>query len=174
MSPPHLAIAAAQRNIASPAAAALNFAGIGEATTMNDRLIGTWKLVSVKARDLDSGEESDAWGPDPDGYINYGPDGRMIVINTRSGRTKPTGATPTPQEAAELFQGMLAYAGSYTVNGDEVTHHVDISWNEAWTGQDMVRIARFDGDRVHLSTRPSPDPVNGRIGVRTMTWEKLK
>jgi hypothetical protein len=98
----------------------------------------------------------------------------MIVINTRSGRTKPTGATPTPQEAAELFQGMLAYAGSYTVNGDEVTHHVDISWNEAWTGQDMVRIARFDGDRVHLSTRPLPDPVNGRISVRTMTWEKLK
>ena len=32
---------------------------------MTDRLIGTWKLVSVKARDLDSGEERDAWGPNP-------------------------------------------------------------------------------------------------------------
>ena len=141
---------------------------------MTDKLIGTWKLVSVKARDLDSGEERDVWGPNPGGYITYGPDGRMMVINTRSGRRKPKGPTPTPQEAAELFQGMLAYAGSYTVNGNEVTHHVDIAWNEGWCGSDMVRIARFDGERVHLSTRPSPDPVNGRMSVRTMTWEKLK
>jgi hypothetical protein len=97
----------------------------------------------------------------------------MMVINTRGGRPKPKGMTPTPQEAAELFQGMLAYAGSYTVNGNEVTHHVDVAWNEAWNGTDMVRIAKFDGDRVHLSTRPSPDPVNGRMSVRTMTWQKL-
>jgi hypothetical protein len=140
---------------------------------MNDRLIGTWKLVSVVARDVATGEERDAWGPNPDGYINYGPDGRMIVINTRSGRKAPVGAAPTREEAAELFQGVLAYAGRYTVDGNEVTHHVDISWNQAWTGQDMVRVARFDGERVHLATRPSPDPVNGRMSVRTMTWEKL-
>jgi hypothetical protein len=141
---------------------------------MNDRLIGTWKLISVKARDLDSGEERDVWGPNPGGFINYAPDGRMMVINTRSGRTRPKGPAPTPQEAADLFQGMLAYAGSYTVNGNEVTHHVDVAWNEAWNGSDMLRIATFDGDRVHLSTRPSPDPVNGRMSVRTMIWEKLK
>ena len=141
---------------------------------MNDRIIGTWKLVSVKARDLDTGEERDAWGPNPEGFINYGPDGRMIVINARSGRARPKGAMPTVAEAAELFQGLLAYAGRYSVDGDTVTHHVDISWNEAWTGQDMVRIAKFDGDRVQLSTRPSPDPVNGRMSVRTMTWQKIK
>ena len=114
------------------------------------------------------------WGPNPVGYINYAPDGRMMVINARSGRAKPKSAAPTPQEAADLFQGMLAYAGSYTVNGNEVTHHVDVSWNEAWTGASMVRVAAFDGDRVHLSTKPTPDPVNGRMSVRTMTWEKLK
>ncbi len=141
---------------------------------MDGKLVGTWKLVSVRTRDLDSGEERDLWGPDPGGYIMYGPDGHMMVINTRSGRPRPKGPTPTPQEAAELFQGMLAYAGRYSVNGDEVTHHVDVAWNEAWNGSDMVRTATFDGDRVHLSTRPSHDPVNGRMSVRTMTWEKVK
>jgi hypothetical protein len=141
---------------------------------MDQRLIGTWKLVSVKARDLDSGQKRDAWGANPVGYINYAPDGRMMVINARSGRAKPKGPAPTPQEAADLFQGMLAYAGTYSVKGNEVTHHVDVSWNEAWTGTDMLRIATFDGERVHLSTRPTPDPVTGRMSVRTMTWEKLK
>ncbi len=140
---------------------------------MNERLIGTWRLLAVVAEDVATGEKRDIWGADPQGYINYGPDGRMIVINARQGRKKPAGLAPTPEEAAELFQGVLAYAGTYTVNGDEVTHHVDISWNEAWTGTDQVRLARFDGDRVHLSTRPNPDPVDGRMSVRTMTWEKL-
>ena len=81
---------------------------------MNDQLIGTWKLVSVKARDLESGEERDVWGPNPQGYINYGPDGRMMVINTRGGRTKPKTHAPTPQEAADLFQGRRGAAPTWS------------------------------------------------------------
>jgi Lipocalin-like domain len=148
----------------------------GEHFTMSvkDRMIGTWKLIGTIVEDLNTGEKSKAWGDDPEGFINYGPDGRMIVINTRAGRKKPAGAVPTPEEAAELFKTMLAYAGTYTVDGDVVTHHVDISWNEAWTGTDQVRTARFDGDRVHLSTAPSPDLASGKMSIRTMSWEKLK
>ena len=73
-----------------------------------------------------------------------------------------------------MFRSVLAYAGTYTIEGNKVTHHVDISWNEVWTGTHQTRIARFDGDRVHLSTKPTPDPVDGRLSVRTMTWEKMK
>jgi hypothetical protein len=138
------------------------------------RLIGTWKLVSVINEDVATGSKVDYFGPNPDGYINYGPDGRMIVINVRSDRRRPKGASPTPEEAVALFRSVLAYAGTYTIEGNEVTHHVDISWNEVWTGTKQTRIARFDGDRVHLSTKPTPDPVDGRMSVRTMTWTKLK
>jgi hypothetical protein len=141
---------------------------------IRQRLIGTWRLVSVVNEDLATGEKSDYFGPDPQGYINYGPDGRMIVINTRSDRRRPRGPAPTAEEAAELFRGLIAYAGTYSVNGNEVTHHVDISWNEAWTGTNQTRIAHFEGDRVHLSTKPTPDPVDGRMSVRTMIWEKVK
>jgi len=140
---------------------------------MDDRLIGTWRLVSTVSEDLTTGEKSNTWGPNPSGYINYGPDGRMIVINTGSDRKKPAGAAPTDQESLALFRSCLAYAGTYTVDGNEVTHHVDISWNEAWTGTKQVRVATFDGNRVRLSTRPTPDPVSGRMSVRTITWEKL-
>ena len=145
-----------------------------ENQTTRARLIGTWKLVSVINEDVATGKKSDYFGPNPDGYINYGPDGRMIVINTRTDRKKPAGASPTPAEAADLFKSVLAYAGTYTIEGNKVTHHVDISWNEAWSGTHQTRIARFDGDRVHLSTQPTADPVNGRRSVRTMTGEKMK
>jgi Lipocalin-like domain len=138
------------------------------------RLIGTWKLVSVINHDIASGQKSDYFGPHPAGFINYGPDGRMIVINARSNRQRPKGPSPTPQEALDLFRSVLAYAGTYTIEGNEVTHHVDCSWNESWTGTHQTRTARFEDDRVHLSTKPTPDPVDGRLSVRTMTWEKVK
>jgi hypothetical protein len=145
-----------------------------ENDTTRARMIGTWKLVSVVNEDVSTGQKTDFFGPNPAGYINYGPDGRMIVINARSDRRKPAGSSPTPAEAAELFRGVLAYAGTYTVEGNEVTHHIDISWNEAWTGTHQTRTARFEGDRVHLSTKPTRDPINGRMSVRTITWEKMK
>jgi hypothetical protein len=98
----------------------------------------------------------------------------MLVINARSDRNKPKGSTPTPQEALDLFRSVLAYSGTYSIDGNEVTHHVDCSWNESWTGTQQTRIARFEGERVHLSTKPTPDPVDGRLSVRIMTWEKVK
>jgi Lipocalin-like domain len=139
-----------------------------------ESLIGTWKLVAVVNDDLATAAKSDFFGPDPIGYIHYSRDGRMMVINVRGDRAKPIGASATAQEATALFQSMLAYGGDYTIEGDEITHHVDISWNEVWTGTKQTHTFRFEGDRIHLSTKPSPDPVNGRMSVRTMTWEKLK
>ena len=40
-----------------------------------------------------------------------------------------------------------------------MTHHVDISWNESFTGSTQKRIARFEGNRLLLSTPQSLDPI---------------
>src|SRR5262249_32363703 len=142
-------------------------------TSTKERMIGTWRLVATVIEDVSTGEKTNPWGGDAAGYINYGPDGRMMGINARSGREKPRGGVASETGAGRPFKSMLAYAGTYTVDGDVVTHHVDISWNEAWTGTRQVRKARFDGNRVHLSADPAPDMTTGRMSVRTITWEKL-
>ena len=72
-----------------------------------------------------------------------------------------------------LFRSTTSYGGTYTIDGNEITHHVDISWNQSWTGTDQKRVARFDGNRVYLSTVPSLDLITGTMSMRTMTWEKL-
>ena len=54
------------------------------------RLIGTWRLISTVSEDLTTGEKSNTWGPNPQGYINYGRDGRMIVSLNR----KPSAGVP--------------------------------------------------------------------------------
>jgi hypothetical protein len=141
---------------------------------MRQDLIGTWRLVSVVNQDAATGEESDLFGPNPIGYLNYAPDGRMMVVQVRSDRRKPAGPVPTPAEAEALFRSVLSYAGTYTVDGNEVTHHVEISWNESWAGTKQTRTFRLEGDRLHLSMPPSPNPVDGRMGVRSIVWERVK
>ena len=97
----------------------------------------------------------------------------MLVLTVASGRRKPAGSKATSAEVEALFRSMTGYGGTYTIDGNEITHCVHVSWNESWTGTEQKRIARFEANRVYLSTPPSVDPITGTMTVRTMTWEKL-
>lgn len=138
------------------------------------RLLGTWKLISVIREEVPSGVTIDLMGQNPQGVITYTADGRMVALLVRGDRKKPVANTATADEAENLFRSVISYAGTYTLSGNEVTHHVDISWNESWTGTKQVRIFKFEGDRVSLSTPVSPDPLDGKISIRSLVWEKVK
>ena len=112
------------------------------------------------------------FGESPRGFINYSQDGRMIALITRSDRKRPAGDRATLVEAEALFRSMLSYAGTYTIDGDVVTHHVDISWNQSITGGAQKRQFRLEGDRLILSTPQSHDPIDGKMSVRRMTWQR--
>lgn len=137
------------------------------------RLLGTWKLVSVIREEVPSGATIDLMGPNPQGYITYSADKRMVALLARGDRQKPVANTATPDEAEKLFRSVISYAGTYTIAGNEVTHHVDLSWNESWTGTQQVRIFQFEGNRLSLSTPVSPDPLDGKISIRSLVWEKV-
>ncbi len=147
-----------------------------QATSIQQQILGTWKLVSYLREEIPSSLKSDVMGAHPTGYINYGPDGRMIVIVTGSDRKKPVGPVATPEEAEALIRSMLAYAGTYTIDPEAktVTHHIDVSWDQSRTGESHVRTYKLDGDRLTLTTQPSNDPATGKKTVRTLIWERLK
>jgi hypothetical protein len=114
-------------------------------------IVGTWKLQSFTREIIASGKRDKPFGERPNGYLSYSPDGRMYGIMTNGDRAKPGGPQPTDQEKTELFGSMLAYAGTYQVDGDKVSHRVDISWNEAWTGTVQVRKAGWMDRKSDLS-----------------------
>jgi Lipocalin-like domain len=145
-----------------------------DANAMKHKLVGTWKLVSYIREEIPSGAKSDVMGLHPSGYLIYGNDGRMMVVFVRDGRNKPAGAVATKAEADELFRGLVSYTGTYEVRGDTVVHHVDVSWNQSWTGTVQTRHFKLEGDRLSLSTTPSLDPVEGKMSVRTLIWERVK
>ena len=140
-----------------------------------DSVVGTWKVLSYIREDIPSGAKSDVMGAHPAGYINYGADGRMMVIIVGD-RRKPLGPVATADEAKALISSLISYAGTYTVNSEAktVTHHIDVSWDESRTGESFERTYRLDGDRLTLTTRPSKDPVTGKESVRTLIFEKVK
>jgi len=51
-------------------------------------------------------------------------------------------------------------AGTYTLDGEKVTHHVDISWNEDRTGSNEVRFYKVEGNILTITTAPNKSPVD--------------
>lgn len=140
----------------------------------NEELYGTWRLISMTRQVIATGETSHLHGKAPQGFINYGPDGRVLVIIAGEKRPKPAVIEKiTDQERVDLFKTMIAYGGTYKYDGKTVTHHIDISWNENWTGTSQVRNVKLEGRMLILTTNPAPSPIDGKLQTAVMTWEKV-
>jgi hypothetical protein len=83
------------------------------------------------------------------------------------GRTGPA----LQEEQAEAFKTFLAYAGRYTLSGDQMTHHVEVSSIQNFVNKDLVRSIQFEGDRITLTTPPTP--VNGEIQTVALVWQRV-
>jgi len=149
-------------------------AAIAVSAADKENLVGTYKMISDTRKNLETGEVSYTFGENPVGYIMYGKDGRMLVIVLNGDRPKPAGMEKTtPEQQAALFGSMLAYGGTYEFDGTKMEHHIDISWNEIWTGTTTVRYVRKEGDRLIYTTAPFPFPDDVK-SVTTLVWEKIK
>jgi hypothetical protein len=135
-------------------------------------ILGTWKLVSWTIEDLATGETQNALGADPNGYITYTADGRMIVLFLKRDRACPTELVPNSAEKIGLYDSMLAYAGRFSIDDEKVVHHVDMSWNQGWTGTDQIRYHAHRGDVLILTGAPARSPLNGRDCVHTVTFHR--
>jgi hypothetical protein len=141
----------------------------------NDKLVGTWKLVSASST-TSTGERSETpYGPSPVGFLTYTDDGRVTALISYGGRkllSLGRGATAPLEEQAEAFMTFLAYAGRYTLSGDKVTHHIEISSIQNYVNRDLVRNIKFQDDRIVLVTPPTP--VNGKIQTVELIWQRLE
>ena len=145
------------------------------ALAADDELVGTYKLISSTRKVLDTGEVLDTWGKDPNGFIIYSKDGRMLVLIVRRDRPKPESVEKiTDQQRADLHRSMTAYGGTYKFDGKRVEHYIDISWNEVLTGTTVVRDITRDGERLVYTSPPARFSGDGRMSQNTLVWEKVK
>ncbi len=69
---------------------------------------------------------------------------------------------------------MVAHAGTYAFDGNAVTHHIDVSANQNWTGSRQVRYVKVGGSRLVLRTAPGPSSFDGKVGVGTLTFDRVE
>ena len=73
---------------------------------------------------------------------------------SRAGRVAFAGddlLSGTAEEKAGAVESFVAYAGRYTIHGDQVVHHVEVSLFPNW-GEACIPNRRNDGWRSALAT----------------------
>jgi hypothetical protein len=98
----------------------------------------------------------------------------MYGILVKDGRKAPDTLIPTDAERIDLYSGLIAYAGTYSIEDDKVTHQIDTSWNQAWTGTTQVRQFRIDGNVLYIRTLPAKNPLTGNESSAVLVWTKVE
>lgn len=126
--------------------------------SIESKFLGSWRLVGVDREDIATGKKLDM-DKQQTGYIAYTPDGRMMVIISRS---QPDGE-----------DHVTCYAAQWHVEGDHVIHDVEIAARAPWAGTRQVRGFRFHGNRLTLSPPVSEDYIHGTVTRRSLEWERV-
>jgi hypothetical protein len=150
-------------------AAALVAAVLPARADDTERIVGTWKLVSVVYEDQQSKERTPVLGEHPRGFQIATREGRWLALVTADTRPIPR----TDDERAQALKSMIAYSGRYRLDDGKVITKVEVAWNEAWVGSEQVRFIRFEGDDLlHIESPPMPHPnVDGKVVRVIVTWQ---
>ncbi len=96
----------------------------------------------------------------------------MQAMGAASDRKVSGALHPSDSERVALYDTMFAYAGTYSVEAGKVIHHVDISWNEVWTGTNQIRSFEVNGNTLTLTTNIK-DPRSDMDVHYALVWERV-
>ena len=111
------------------------------------------------------GKKTDLYGPNPQGQLTFGPDGRFSVIITRSDLPKFASndrRSGTPEENKAIVQGSFAYFGSYSVSETDKTFttHIESCTFPNWNGIQRETSFNISGDEVNTTSTISTGAVH--------------
>jgi hypothetical protein len=103
-------------------------------------LVGTWLLAKHGRYDREGGYH--ATGTGTSGQLMYAPDGSMGVLIT---------IKPEPEQLKDI----IAYSGTFTIEGDKIFHHITVSPNAKRLKTTETRLANLRGNELVLTTDPN-------------------
>lgn len=120
--------------------------------SLQKQLVGTWRLISAE----DRASPSDPWipytfGNPPSGYFIYDATGHasiQIMTTPPQKVAEPEPDSPTPDEALAIFNGYIAYYGTYTVDPVNITVQVEGAWDPRQVGSAQARPYELKGDSL--------------------------
>ncbi len=137
-------------------------------------LVGAYRLVAVEHH-ADDGEVGYPFGPSPQGFIIYTPEGCMSAILMRANRPRFAAGdilAATDDERVAAFSSSSAYAGRYEIIDDRIVHHLEVTTYPNWTGTDQVR--EFDVNETSLTLFPPRMLMEGKMRRGRVHFERLR
>ena len=138
-------------------------------------LVGTWHLVAWDCT-LDGRYHNHPFGTDAQGQIIYTGEGQMSAILMRRERplfARANLAGGSDEEKITAVNGYVSYAGTYSLDGNRVIHHVQFSLLPNWIGTDLVReVTWLDNGYLLLTTLPEMTR-SGKVVVNRLRWGRL-
>jgi len=136
---------------------------------VSNSFIGTWKLVSWEVTQPD-GTINYLYGKHVVGFPIYTADGYMSaeIMDPDRRQSDPnfpleiaTAQTLPDPDRARAYSTYLSYCGTYTVEGNIVTHHLKAGLIPSWTGSEQPRHFKFDHGCLIIGE-----------GNQKLTWER--
>jgi hypothetical protein len=135
--------------------------------TTKEQLIGSWKLVSLKA--TTGNNVAYPLGEKASGYVTITSD-RMWLLFVDATRKAPTAPALTDAEAIAMMKSQVAWTGKYvtgeqTADGIKLTAHVDAASSEAINNTDRVYLVRVNGNKLIFKSPGVIVPMTGATSV---------
>jgi hypothetical protein len=130
-------------------------------TTIDSRIVGTWRLTRTEGRDDGGTLLPPPYGPAAMGLVVFQADGRMMAVLCDGRAALPNGE---PRQ-------FVSYAGNYSFDGTTLTTRVDASSDASRVGGDQVRTVRFEGHNMVLS--PPRRLFAGAMQRQELVWERV-
>ena len=135
------------------------------AEDLGEKLVGSWRLVSLKISYVGENTAQNVLGNDPIGRFIYSADRHFVVFIAKNDRKPPQNEADT----AGLVRSMAAYTGTFRIEGDDrAIYTVDGAWNESFP-KEQIRILRLNGDTL-TATSPEPQASTFSPGKRFTTF----
>jgi hypothetical protein len=143
-----------------------------ETTQSRSPLVGSWRLISFELRD-EQGVVSRPWGDEVTGINTYTADGflsEQFGSAHRPALAKDDWVSATPEEIDRAARRYFAYAGSYELDGQTVTYHLEESLMPNWIGKTERRFWSVTDDMLTITTPPLL--VGGKEQISILVWKR--
>jgi hypothetical protein len=146
--------------------AGAEYGDVAEAQSVQSQLVGTWKLVLFQDRNSPDDPWENDFGDPPLGYFMYDVAGHASIQIMKTPPVQISAGGPTAEQALEIFNGYIAYFGTYEVDESQglIVHHVEGGVNPNDINSNQPRPFELSGDQLIIGDQQTWIRVLQRIG----------
>jgi Lipocalin-like domain len=150
---------------------ALTFAWSATAQDLQSSLVGLWKVTSVANKLVPTGEIVHPFGEHPSGNQLF-TQGGHVMFSMFGNHRNVAGLNTAEVDRAALFNALVAYTGTYKVDGSKVILHFEASANPGMT--DRTYAADISGNKLMLTSEPFTSGITGQRIITIRTFERVE